>query len=104
MSHVLSCHCFRFLLLFFRSSLGYLKDNNGQAHSVDSDIFYIGINVLRVPSFTLKPLFLKVVSNCGAQDNGTFVQSRRQQHVICVQTSKRTSFEQLFHLDYFTLN
>ena len=37
-----------------------------------------------------------------AQDNGTFIKSRVQ-HVICIQTSKRTSFEQLFHLDYFTL-
>ena len=66
MNHVLSCHSFRFLLLFFRS-------------------------------------ILKVVSNCGAQDNGTFIKSCHQQHVICIQTSKRTSFEQLFHLDYFTL-
>ena len=38
-----------------------------------------------------------------AQDNGTIVKSRHQQHVICIQTSKRTSFEKLFHLDYFTL-
>ena len=38
-----------------------------------------------------------------AQDNGTFIKSRHQQHVICIQASKRTSFEQLFHLDYFTL-
>ena len=45
MNHVLSCHCFRFLLLFFRSLLGYLKDRNAAAHSVDSDIFYIVINV-----------------------------------------------------------
>ena len=44
-NHVLSCHCFRFLLLFFRSFLGYLKDSNAMAHSVDSDIFYIVINV-----------------------------------------------------------
>ena len=29
-------------------------------------------------------------------------QTRHQQHVICIQTRKRTSFEQLFHLDYFT--
>ena len=45
MNHVLSCHCFRFLLLFFRSLLGYLKDSNVAAHSVDSDILYIVINV-----------------------------------------------------------
>ena len=38
-----------------------------------------------------------------AQDNGTFIKSRHQQHVICIQTSTQTSFEQLFHLDYFTL-
>ena len=43
--HVLSCHCFRFFLLFFRSLLGYLKDSNIAAHSVDSDIFYIVINI-----------------------------------------------------------
>ena len=45
MNPVLSCHCFRSLLLFFRSLLGYLKDSNAAAHSVDSDIFYIVINV-----------------------------------------------------------
>ena len=44
-NHVLSCHCFRFLLLFFRSSLGYLKDSNAVAHSVDGDIFYVVINL-----------------------------------------------------------
>ena len=37
-NHVLSCHGFRFLLIFFRSLLGYLKDCNVAAHSVDSDI------------------------------------------------------------------
>ena len=47
-NHVLSCHGFRFLLIFFRSLLGYLKDCNVAAHSVDSDIFYV-VN-LRVPS------------------------------------------------------
>ena len=42
------------------------------------------------------------MSNCGAQaDNGTFLKSRHQQHVICIQTGKRTSFEQLIHHDYF---
>ena len=42
---VVSCHWFRFLLIFFRSSLGYLKDCNVAAHSVDSDIFYVVINL-----------------------------------------------------------
>ena len=41
--------CFRFLLLFFRSLLGYLKDSNAAAHSVDSDIFYIVIYVSARP-------------------------------------------------------
>ena len=45
LNHVLSCHGFRFLLIFFRSLLGYLKDCNVAAHSVDSDIFYIVINL-----------------------------------------------------------
>ena len=45
MNHVLSCHGFRFLLIFFRSLLlGYLKDCNVAAHSVDSDIFYVVTN------------------------------------------------------------
>ena len=44
-NHVLSCHGFRFLLIFFRSSLGYLKDCNVEAHSVDSDMFYVVINL-----------------------------------------------------------
>ena len=43
-NHVLSCHGFRFLLIFFRYLLGYLKDCNVAAHSVDSDIFYVVIN------------------------------------------------------------
>ena len=43
-NHVLSCHGFRFLLIFFRSLLGYMKDCNVAAHSVDSDIFYVVIN------------------------------------------------------------
>ena len=38
-NHVLSCHGFRFLLIFFRSLLGYLTDCNVAVHSVDSDIF-----------------------------------------------------------------
>ena len=45
MNHVLSCHGLRFLLIFFRSLLGYLKDCNGAAHSVDSDIFYAVTNL-----------------------------------------------------------
>ena len=40
--------------------------------------------------------------NVTPQDNGTF-KLRHQQHVICIQTSKQTLFDQLFHLDYFTL-
>ena len=44
MNHVLSCHGFCFLLIF-RSLLGYLKDCNIAAHSVDSDIFYVVINL-----------------------------------------------------------
>ena len=40
-NHVLSCHSFRFLLIFFRSLVGYLEDCNVAAHSVDSDIFYV---------------------------------------------------------------
>ena len=44
-NHVLSCHGFCVLLIFFRSLLGYLKDCNVAAHSVDSDIFYVVINL-----------------------------------------------------------
>ena len=44
-NHVLSCDGFRFLLIFFRSLLGYLKDCNVAAHSVDGDIFYVVINL-----------------------------------------------------------
>ena len=44
-NHVLSCHGFHFLLIFFRSLLGYLKDCNVAPHSVDSDIFYVVINL-----------------------------------------------------------
>ena len=44
-NHLLSCDGFRFLLIFFRSLLGYLKDYNVAAHSVDSDIFYVVINL-----------------------------------------------------------
>ena len=40
-----SCHGFCFLLIFSRSLLGYLKDCNVAAHSVDSDIFYVVINL-----------------------------------------------------------
>ena len=39
-NYVLSCHGIRFLLI-----LGYLKDCNVAAHSVDSDIFYVVINL-----------------------------------------------------------
>ena len=44
-NHVFSCHGFRFLLKIFRSLLGYLKDCNVATHSVDSDIFYVVINL-----------------------------------------------------------
>ena len=44
-NHVFSCHGFRLLLIFFRSLLEYLKDCNVAAHSVDSDIFYVVINL-----------------------------------------------------------
>ena len=44
-NHVLSCLGFRFLLIFFRSLLGCLKDCNVEVHSVDSDIFYVVINL-----------------------------------------------------------
>ena len=36
---------FRFLLIFFSSLLGYQKDCNVAAHSVDSEIFYVVINL-----------------------------------------------------------
>ena len=49
-NYVLSCHGFRFLLIFFRSLLGYLKDCNVAAHSVDSDIFYVVITDLSAGS------------------------------------------------------
>ena len=42
---MLSCHGIRFLLIFFRFLLGYLKDCNVAAHSVDSDLFYVVINL-----------------------------------------------------------
>ena len=44
-NHVFSCQGFRFWLIFFRSLLGYLKDCNVAAHSVDSDILYVVINL-----------------------------------------------------------
>ena len=34
-----------FVYIFFKSLLGYLKDCNVAAHSVDSDIFYVVINL-----------------------------------------------------------
>ena len=39
-------------LLYILLKLGYLKDSNAAAHSVDSDIFYAVIH-LRVPRLTL---------------------------------------------------
>ena len=47
-NHVLSCHGFRFLPIFFRSLLGYLKDCNVAASFVDSHIFYVVINGFQV--------------------------------------------------------
>ena len=44
-NHVLSCDGFRFLLIFFRCLLKYLKDCNIGAHSFVSDIFYVVINL-----------------------------------------------------------
>ena len=44
-NHVLSCHGFRVFLIVFRTLLGYLKDCNVAAHSVDSDIFYVVISL-----------------------------------------------------------
>ena len=44
-NQMLSCHGFRVFLIFFRSLLGYLKDCNAAAHSVDSDIFYVVIDL-----------------------------------------------------------
>ena len=44
-NHVLSCHRFCILRLLFRSLLGYLKDGNAAANSVDSDISYVVINL-----------------------------------------------------------
>ena len=60
-NHVLSCHGFRCLLIFFRSLLGYLKYCNVAAHSVDSDIFYVVINL----SAGSKSYIITLVSNCG---------------------------------------
>ena len=62
-SHVLSCHGFRFLLIFFRSLLGYLKDCNVAAHSVDSDIFYVVINLSAGSKSYI--ITFPLVSNCG---------------------------------------
>ena len=56
--------CFRFLLIFFRSLLGYLKDCNVAAHSVDSDIFYVVINLSAGSKSYIITLISKAVSNC----------------------------------------
>ena len=58
-NHVLSCHGFRFLLMFFRSLLGYLKDCNVAAHSVDGDIFYVVINLSAGSKSNYNLYFLK---------------------------------------------
>ena len=60
-NHVLSCHGFRVFLTFFRTLLGYLKDCNVAAHSVDSDIFYVVINL----SVGSKSYFITLAPNCG---------------------------------------
>ena len=60
-NHVLSCHCFRVFPIFFRTLLGYLKDCNVSAHSVDSDIFYVVINL----SAGSKSYIITLVSDCG---------------------------------------
>ena len=60
-NHVLSFHGFRVFLIFFRTFLGYLKDCNVAAHSVDSDIFYVVINL----SAGSKSYIITLVSNCG---------------------------------------
>ena len=52
---------FRVFLIFFRTLLGYLKDCNVAAHSVDSDIFYVVINL----SAGSKSYIITLVSNCG---------------------------------------
>ena len=44
-NNVLYYHGFRYLLIFSRSLLRYLKDCNVAAHSVDSDIFYVVVNL-----------------------------------------------------------
>ena len=60
-NHVLSCHGFCVSLIFFRALLGYLQDCNVAAHSVDSDIFYVVINL----SAGSKSYIITFVSNCG---------------------------------------
>ena len=51
----------RVFLIFFRTLLGYLKDCNVAAHSVDSDIFYVVINL----SAGSRSYIITLVSNCG---------------------------------------
>ena len=60
-NHALSCHGCRFLLIFFISLKGYLKDCNVAAHSVDSDIIILrshqstcGFQVLHYNLYFLK--------------------------------------------------
>ena len=57
-NHVLSCHGFCVLFIFFRSLLGYLKDCNVAAYSVHSDIFYVVVNLSNV--YFLKQCQIKV--------------------------------------------
>ena len=50
----------RFSLLFFRSLLGYLKGSNVAAHFVDSDIFYVVVNLSAgSKSYIINLYFLK---------------------------------------------
>ena len=56
---MLSCHGFCFLLIFFRSLLGYLKDCNVAAHSVDSDILRSHQSICRFQVLHYNLYFLK---------------------------------------------
>ena len=63
-SEPLSCHGFRFLLIFFRPLLWYLKDCNVAAHSVDSDIFYVVINLSYLRGFQVLHYNLYFLKQC----------------------------------------
>ena len=53
-----------FLYLYITFKLGYLRDSNAEAHSVDSDTFYAVIYRPARSKTYDNLLFLKVVSNC----------------------------------------